>query len=573
MVTSDALKAFGAAVRKSRVEAGWTLSTLAEEAFGNSDRKGFVSQIERGKRPITPLTAGKLAEALALKDDVLDLILKGDLPAEDTTTAEDSRAAQLLAETEKDGDPAIGEDLLIALAYEYAGTDTTDVRIAHQDLKAALEAATRMQARAELPDNTDDGVAAVRAALQQLNKTEGPEAGGAYLDDAIARKAAEMGALLDLGVDQDRVRNDPGAAAQKVLMKLQTDAIADWDAIRETADHWLDIGQRMGRSFDLKVAENLFNHALQTAPSPQLRGRVMEQLAQTTLARGMQETSPGTLSLAVTLFRDRITQTDRAAHPVDWARLYHALGTALQVLAGRTGDLGDLKAAADAYEQALLERRPDIDPMDWAKTQNNLAAANATLGEKMTDSARLESAAHAYRAALTVFSKEDTPAAWASAQSNLGNVLATLGMQGDDAGKLKQAVEAYQAALEVQSKEQQPMLRATTQHNLGNVLLLLHRADNDLVTAQAALAAFDAALRVRSPDKTPLSWAMSQENKSEAHVALFQKTGDAQHLDAAENAVSKAYEMYQTADAADHLKNARSVINQIKELRARVRTH
>lgn len=118
MVTSNALKSFGVAVRKARVDAGLTLSKLADEAFGNSDRKGFVSQIELGKRQITPLTAGKLAEALALTDDVLDLILNNEPPEDDTPNPEDTRAAQLLAATEKEGDPGIGENLLIALAYK-----------------------------------------------------------------------------------------------------------------------------------------------------------------------------------------------------------------------------------------------------------------------------------------------------------------------------------------------------------------------------------------------------------------------------------------------------------------------
>ena len=170
MVTSDALKAFGAAVRKARVEAGLTLSQLADEAFGNSDRKGFVSQIELGKRKITPLTAGKLAEALALPDQALDLILKDDPIQDDTPTPEDTRAAQLLAETEKEGDPGIGETLLIALAYEYADTKTADLRIAHNDLKAALKAARDMKARAALPDNTGDGGAAVRAEVKRLGR-------------------------------------------------------------------------------------------------------------------------------------------------------------------------------------------------------------------------------------------------------------------------------------------------------------------------------------------------------------------------------------------------------------------
>lgn len=76
MVTSDTLIAFGAAVRKARVALGLTLADVAHEALGNRDRKGYVSDIENGKRSISPLTAGKLAEALDLPDDVTNTIVQ-----------------------------------------------------------------------------------------------------------------------------------------------------------------------------------------------------------------------------------------------------------------------------------------------------------------------------------------------------------------------------------------------------------------------------------------------------------------------------------------------------------------
>ena len=79
MVTSDTLRAFGVAVRKARVALGLTLADVAHDAFGNRDRKGYLSEIENGKRSISPLTAGKLAEALDLRDEVIDSIVQGSI--------------------------------------------------------------------------------------------------------------------------------------------------------------------------------------------------------------------------------------------------------------------------------------------------------------------------------------------------------------------------------------------------------------------------------------------------------------------------------------------------------------
>ena len=100
MVTEANLKAFGDAVRKARVAQKMTLESLAHAAFGNLDRKGFVSQIENGRRPVSALTAGRLASVLGLSDATLDLILRNDPPEADTPTPEDTRASQLVAAVE-----------------------------------------------------------------------------------------------------------------------------------------------------------------------------------------------------------------------------------------------------------------------------------------------------------------------------------------------------------------------------------------------------------------------------------------------------------------------------------------
>ncbi|MFD0916473.1 helix-turn-helix domain-containing protein [Pseudahrensia aquimaris] len=63
----DDLSAFGVLVKQRRTTLGLTQEALAAEALGNLDRKGYISNIERGTRPrITSATAKKICDALEI---------------------------------------------------------------------------------------------------------------------------------------------------------------------------------------------------------------------------------------------------------------------------------------------------------------------------------------------------------------------------------------------------------------------------------------------------------------------------------------------------------------------------
>ncbi len=55
---------FGVEVRKARTDRGWAGKRLAHEAFGNDERKGYVSRIEQGKTRLNGLTIQKLESEL-----------------------------------------------------------------------------------------------------------------------------------------------------------------------------------------------------------------------------------------------------------------------------------------------------------------------------------------------------------------------------------------------------------------------------------------------------------------------------------------------------------------------------
>ncbi|MEM7529606.1 MAG: helix-turn-helix domain-containing protein [Pseudomonadota bacterium] len=73
---SDAER-FGRLVRERREARGWKLHVLAEEAFSNADRKGYVSQIENGKIPnITRETVRTVARALGIDPEDIPASLR-----------------------------------------------------------------------------------------------------------------------------------------------------------------------------------------------------------------------------------------------------------------------------------------------------------------------------------------------------------------------------------------------------------------------------------------------------------------------------------------------------------------
>ncbi|WP_143515431.1 helix-turn-helix domain-containing protein [Pseudooctadecabacter jejudonensis] len=71
------VKKFGELVRERRIAKGWSLEALAAEAFSNSTRKGYVSQIENGKIPkITQNTVRNVALALEINPDDIPRALR-----------------------------------------------------------------------------------------------------------------------------------------------------------------------------------------------------------------------------------------------------------------------------------------------------------------------------------------------------------------------------------------------------------------------------------------------------------------------------------------------------------------
>lgn len=95
------VKEFGKLVRKRRETLGWSQEALAAEAFSNSMRKGYVSQIENGKIPnITGETVKNIARALKLGPENIPSVLRWPEAIESSLLEADNSVTTLAKDVE-----------------------------------------------------------------------------------------------------------------------------------------------------------------------------------------------------------------------------------------------------------------------------------------------------------------------------------------------------------------------------------------------------------------------------------------------------------------------------------------
>lgn len=555
-VAQTDLVAFGREVKRARSLKGWTLDQLAGQLSPVSG-KSFLSNVEKGKRAIGPLTVGKLIKALDLPDIWIDRFLDADVSPEDEETRTDREADRLLGMVEKDPTaPPTAEPLLLLLAEEWAGKGFTDPSTAYTALRGALQAAADLRAQGTLPSNASDQLQAILRRVADLNDQGQMEEADAALKDASDRNAAEADALFDAHLKQDRLRNRPEAAAQRLVARLKASAPPGglfW-ATLDMLVEWQARGERMGNPFDLAVALELAKSNHTRAKRSQL-GLALLGLGACHLALGKRHSGGGHLTRAAACYTTATKEFPRKKQPENWAVTQNNLGNALQALGERDGDSTRLHAAIDAYTAALTVRKPDAAPTDWATTQNNLGVALSELSKREDSSARLHAAIDAYTAAQTVHTSEAAPMDWAMTQNNLGITLQALGEREGDSTRLRAAIDAFTAALMVYTLEAAPMDWAGTQNNLGLARRWLGAVARDAAQFSASLVAFQACNTVRTWTHAPFLWATTQWNLADLALARHALSPDpglpglAQgHLDAARAIFAEAENTHQLAE-------------------------
>ena len=114
---------------------------------------------------------------------------------------------------------------------------------------------------------------------------------------------------------------------------------------------------------------------------------------------GEQSGTDAPLEESIELYRKVLEKWTRDGAPRQWALAQIRLGNALARLGeqSETGDSGipRLRAAADAYREALKEYTRDAAPRYWAGIQINIATTLDVLGERTREREKLEQAAEA----------------------------------------------------------------------------------------------------------------------------------------------------------------------------------
>ena len=387
---------FGRLVREARKSRGWSQDALAAAVFDNPGRRGFISEIENGKRPqITLQTVLNIARVLEIPASALPASLRP-APAkgsDDTTDSERLIALQRMVgalydrEESSAREAGIKEGLLIALARRYAEDNPRDFDEALAGLENALRVAAEQAAA--LPGNVDDAVQAVLAEVARLN-------GEGRIDDAaelIAQEAARTQAgllrLYDRGIAQAVLTNAPEDAARYEMQKIDLDGgspAARFAALRQVQDRYYVRGRDRGVSFDLRTSVALAEIGIAAAPTDVDRGAALNDKAISLATLGARSGDAQALQDAVTAYRAALEVHTRDALPVQWAMTMESLAIAhlsLAALPGRSEPCADLAEALAAVDGALEVFSPDGLPFNHAKAarlRDDILADRARLG-------------------------------------------------------------------------------------------------------------------------------------------------------------------------------------------------
>ncbi|WP_147127062.1 helix-turn-helix domain-containing protein [Shimia ponticola] len=474
-MTTEAMRQFGLAVRTRRLAEEMSMTELAERALGNPDRKGYVGQVEAGKRNLSPETIDKFVQALNLPIEVANAALIGPPPEPPDAHEEkiDRDAERLIRSVRKDPNaPNAAEALLIALAYDFAGGSHRDVHDAYVALRTALQAADDMRKRGLLVGNTGGQVEAVLAEVARLNDAGSREEAADFLDQEMARLDQQRDTLFQQQLAQDRIRNRPDLAAARLIKDLRREAQPGglFQAVYRLCRDWQDRGDNTGDLFALHVA-------LELAKANQRRANGgNEAWALSTLGgchRSLAERSikPGHLKVARNACEAAVRKTSKQKDPLNWAARNSSLGLVLQEIGERDADPKLLQAALAAQQDALDIQRVHGGPDNWKEIQNNLGIAWLSLGEVTRDPSSLKEAVAHLSEALSLVDRDANAISWSITQSNLALARRWLGAITKGLDQLTQARACYADCQEIRKRDKVPFLWAQTQWNIADLEL------------------------------------------------------------------------------------------------------
>ena len=508
------LIAFGKAVCDARIDKGWTHPDLDEKMQGGID-KSHLSSIENGRREgVSPVTVSRIVAALEMDKRWIDCFKTGAAippavlpPSAAEIQQREQMAERLEAKALNDPSvPPIAENLLKTLAFEFAGGDYRDLHTAYTALRKALEAAENIRKRGEMPpDNTGSLLNAVMAKVAKLNNQGALDDADALLDAEEERMREAQQAerdrmeqraqtLLTQRIDQDRLRNRPDLAADRIIRNLRDFPQGQlfW-AVDAKAVEWREEGDKAGDMFVLQVA----------------------------------------LALA----QDNYERV-KNKKPLVAAALF-SLGWCHFRLAERSSDDKHLNSASRALNAAVKQTDKSKEADNWANFQSVFASALTVMGKRQKDPALLTQAITALRAALKVGQQTksaDLNVIW----NNLGNALQALGELTEDSETLREAEEAIITSLSLRNKEEDALDWGTTQNNLSLAQRWLGALTSDATKLQKARVGFAACEELDFEGDAPFIWARLQWNIADLSLARYRLAPDPALLVEARDYVARA---------------------------------
>ena len=487
-MTFDPWEELGFAIRQARLGRGWSIGDLAGHALGNEARKGYVGQVEKGARNLSPETIDKFDQTLDLPADIVKAAQMAPPPARDNQEESanlekvDQVAEKLIAKAQADDIGAVtGERLLFDLSYDFAEGQHKDLFTAYKGLRAALEAAEQLKAQGNMPQNTSSQLDAVLRRASEMNEAGDRDGAAEYLAAEEKRLDAESEALFSAQLKQDRVRNRPDLAAKRLYKDTARKAHEAGKKrlfeIDELAIEWSENGNKSGDMFTLQVALELAKTNIDAA-SGKNAVSALNTLGNCHLRLAERSPKEGLLKAAQNAFQAAVRKTSKPEHPINWAAYQSGLATVLEEIGRRNRDDAILRRSVSAFRAVLEVDEKHKNPL-IKYTWNNLGIALMNLGELTADPVPLEEALTCLANALSLKDKTTDPIDWESTQNNRGLALRWLGAITDDLEILDEARQAYDECEALNLHGEAPVRWAVNQWNIADLALARSALDPD----------------------------------------------------------------------------------------------
>lgn len=195
------------------------------------------------------------------------------------------------------------------------------------------------------------------------------------------------------------------------------------------------------------------------------------------LAAGDRRRDIPMLEEAIKEYRGALECLARSIYPQEWAGAQNRLGLALYKLDLQSGQPELLKEAMVAFQAALQVFTRGEAPQRWADVMNNLAQVLQVYGDQMKSPEVLERAIDACRAALEFRPRAHMPLAWAAGQNTLGSALFLLDKHRQGTDHLEEAATALSGAAEVYRQLGWTRQAMVAEKNLAHVLKMSKQRD------------------------------------------------------------------------------------------------